>query len=78
MSEWRIARGLLAFVVAGALAFPTLYWIAITIAPNRTSDGHPVMPMGQVAFALVFSPVAAAIAAYFAARPPRAPPSIEP
>ena len=59
---------LLAFVVAGTLALPALYWLAILVSPPVTSDGHPVMPIGQVAFAIVLAPVLGAIVAYFAGR----------
>jgi cytochrome c oxidase assembly factor CtaG len=63
---WRFGLGMLAFVVVGALALPLLYAGAITVAPARTADGHPVMPIGQAGFALVFSPL---VAAYLVARP---------
>jgi hypothetical protein len=66
-----VARGLLAFIVTIALALPLLYAIAIVVAPSRTADGHPVMPIGQVAFAIVVAPLVAMVAAYLAARPSR-------
>jgi hypothetical protein len=65
---WRIIRGLLAFVIVSAIAFPVVFEIAITIAPNRI-EGHPTMPIGQAFLALVASPILGAVAAYFAARP---------
>ena len=68
MTRWRIGRGILAFVVVGAVAFPLLFEIAITVAPNRV-EGHPTMPIGQAAFAMFGAPVLAAVAAWFAARP---------
>jgi hypothetical protein len=71
MGRWRLGRGVLAFLVAGALALPLLYGFAITVAPSRTSDGHPVMPIGQAAFAIVFAPIVALVVAYFVARPRR-------
>jgi len=68
MKRWRIGRGILAFLAAGAVALPLLFEIAITVAPNRI-EGHPTMPVGQAAFAMFGAPVLAAIAAYFVARP---------
>jgi len=65
---WRILRGILAFVVVSAVAFPVVFEIAITIAPNRV-EGHPTMPIGQAFIAMVASPILGAIAAYFASRP---------
>lgn len=65
---WRIIRGILAFAIVSAVAFPVVFEIAIAIAPNRTSDGHPTMPIGQAFLAMVASPILGAIAAYFAAR----------
>jgi len=69
--RWRIGRALLAFVVVGGAALPVLYMLAITVVPNRTPDGHPVMPIGQVGFAILGAPVAGAVAGYFAGRPRR-------
>jgi len=66
MGRFRFLHALVAFVLAGGVALPLLYFIAITVAPNRTSDGHVVMPIGQAMFALVFSPILGAVAAYFA------------
>jgi hypothetical protein len=66
--RWRILRGVLAFVVVAALALPVVFEIAITVAPNRTSDGHVVMPIGQAALAMLAAPILGGIAAYFAAR----------
>ena len=68
LSVW---RGLLAFVVVVVVALPVLFEAAILLVPARTPDGHPVMPIGQAAFAIVFAPVLAAVTAYFAARPRR-------
>ena len=65
---WRIIRGILAFVIVGAVAFPVVFEIAITISPNRI-EGHPTMPIGQAFIAMLASPILGAIAAYFAARP---------
>jgi len=64
---WRIIRGILAFVIVSTVAFSVVFEIAITISPNRI-DGHPTMPIGQAALAMVASPVLGAVAAYFAVR----------
>lgn len=64
----RWLRGLVAFAGVGGIALPVLYFAAITIAPPITSDGHPVMPIGQVMFASVFAPLLGFVAAYFAGR----------
>lgn len=64
---WRILRGILAFVIVTAVAFPVVFEIAITIAPNRV-EGHPTMPIGQAFLAMVTSPILGAVAAYFASR----------
>ncbi len=66
--RFRWARAVLAFIAVGSLAFPVLYFVAITASPNRTSDGHPTMPIGQVAFAMFASPVVAAVAGFFFGR----------
>lgn len=71
MRRFRFARAALAFVVVCAVAWPVLYGIAVVVSPPRTSDGHPVMPIGQVAFALFVSPIVGGIAGYFAGRAPR-------
>lgn len=64
----RIWRALFAFVIVGGLSFPLLYELAILVHPAVTSDGlHRVMPIGQVAFAMIFAPVAGSIAAWLAA-----------
>jgi len=65
---WRLVRGLVAFVVVGMIALPLLYVLAITVAPSRTSDAHPVMPIGQAAFALFFAPIVGLIVAFVVAR----------
>jgi hypothetical protein len=65
---WRITRGILAFVIVSAIAFPVVFEIAITIAPNRI-EGHATMPIGHAFLAIVASPILGGIAAYFAARP---------
>ena len=64
---WRVIRGILAFVIVGAIAFPVVFEIAITISPNRI-DGHPTMPIGQAFIAMVASPILGGVAAYLAAR----------
>jgi len=64
---WRVIRGILAFVIVGAIAFLVVFEIAITISPNRI-DGHPTMPIGQAFIAMVASPILGGVAAYLAAR----------
>lgn len=63
-----VARAVLAFVFVGAVALPLLFEIAISVAPNRTREGHGLMPIGQAAFAMLGSLVLAAVASYFATR----------
>jgi hypothetical protein len=65
---FRYWRGILGFFVFGTFSLPLLYVIAIAVSPPMTSDGHPVMPIGQVAFAIVFAPVVGAVAGYFLGR----------
>jgi hypothetical protein len=48
-----VLRGLVAAVAGGLVATPVAYEVALAVSPNRTSDGHPTMPIGQVAFALL-------------------------
>ena len=54
---------LFAFAIAAGFACVPVYWAAITMYPARTSDGHPVMPIGQVAIAIVAAGVVGLIAA---------------
>jgi hypothetical protein len=64
----RILRALAAFAIVTALTIPAVYWFAITIWPPVTSDGHPVMPIGQLGFAIVFSPIAGGVAGFILGR----------
>jgi hypothetical protein len=66
--RFRYLRALLAVVLVGGVALPLLHFVALTVHPPRTPDGHPVMPIGQVGFAILFAPVLGAIAGYFAGR----------
>ncbi len=66
--RFRFGRAAIAFVLVGALALPLLYGLATLVSPPRTSDGHPVMPIGQVMFALVVAPVVGGVAGYFVGR----------
>jgi len=66
--RFRYGRAFLAFVAAGLVALPVVYMIAITLVPNVTSDGHPVMPIGQAAFAILVAPFVGGYAAYRAGR----------
>ncbi len=51
----RLSLALLVLCVVSALAWLPTYWVAISVVPARTPDGHPVMPIAQVAFATLFS-----------------------
>ena len=64
--RFRFLRALLVFFIVTAVGLPALAWLAIALAPPVTSDGHPVMPMGQAAFAIVFAPVLGLVAGYLA------------
>ena len=66
--RFRFVRALLVFVVVTAAGLPALAWFATAVAPPVTPDGHPVMPMGQAAFAIVFAPILGLVAGYFAGR----------
>jgi O-antigen/teichoic acid export membrane protein len=70
--RFRWLRALLVFVVATGALIPALAWFACVVAPPRTSDGHPVMPMGQAAFGILFGPVLGLVAGYLAGRRRRA------
>jgi hypothetical protein len=50
-------RTVFAFVVVGGASWPLVYFVAMTVVPPRTPDGHPVMPIGQVFFATLASPL---------------------
>lgn len=71
--KFRWLRALVAFVITGGCALPLLYGIAVTVSPPRTSDGHPVMPIGQAGFAMIGAPIAAAAVAYAIGRAPNRP-----
>jgi hypothetical protein len=53
----------LAAAAAAAIAIPSVYFLAVTISPPVTSDGHHVMPIGQAGIALISGAVLAVIAA---------------
>jgi hypothetical protein len=57
-------RTVLAFVVVGGASWPLVYLLAVAVAPPRTADGHPVMPIGQVFFATLASSLVGAAAAW--------------
>ncbi len=62
--RFRWGRAILAFFVGGALAMPLVYGIAVTIQPPITSDGHPVMPIGQAFLGMIAGPVIGSIVAW--------------
>jgi len=66
--RFRAGRAVLAFFVVSAIAWPVVYEIAILVSPPVTSDGHPVMPIGHVALALLVSPIAGGLTGYFVGR----------
>jgi len=66
--RFRLLRALLVFLVVTAAGLPALAWFATTVAPPVTPDGHPVMPMGQAAFAIFFAPILGLVAGYLAGR----------
>ena len=61
-----MARALLAFVLVTSAAVPFIYWIAVTLAPPITPDGHRVMPIGQVGMALMVGPLLGLLAGLLA------------
>jgi hypothetical protein len=66
--RFRFFRALLVFFVVTAAGLPVLAWLAVAVHPPVTRDGHPVMPMGQAAFAIVFAPLLGLVAGYLAGR----------
>jgi hypothetical protein len=54
---FRYLKALVIFIVVTAVATPAIYALAILVAPARTADGHPVMPIGQVGIAMVLGPI---------------------
>lgn len=66
--RFRFGRALLAFIVSLPVAWFVLFELAITIVPPRTSDGHPVMAIGQVGFAMLAAPLVAALLAWTVGR----------
>jgi hypothetical protein len=61
-------RALLIGVGVGLLATPASYVVALTVSPTLTPDGHRVMPIAHVGFALVFGAIASVFAAVCVAR----------
>jgi hypothetical protein len=66
--RFRFLCALLAFVVTTGLGLPLLYGLATVLSPPRTPEGHPVMPIGQAMFAMVFAPVLGGLVGYLAGR----------
>lgn len=50
-------RAAVVFFVVTASATPIVYQVAVSVHPPVTSDGHRVMPIGQVALAIVVGPL---------------------
>ena len=64
----RWVRWLAVFSLATPLGFFLWFEVAILLFPNRTSDGHTVMPMGQAAFAFLAAPATGILSAIFVRR----------
>jgi hypothetical protein len=64
----RAALVLMSAVVAAAVAIPAAYFVAVSVSPPVTSDGHRVMPLGQVAVAVFSGTLLAVLAAVLVAR----------
>jgi len=61
-------RVLFTGVTVAVLATPASYFLALTVSPTLRPDGHRVMPIGQVGFALLSGAVLALISAVLVAR----------
>jgi hypothetical protein len=63
-----ILLGLIVFAVVAALSWPLWFELALRVAPNRTSDGHPTMPIGQAAFSMLAAPLTGILAVFLVRR----------
>jgi hypothetical protein len=63
----RAAVAVTSALVVGAFATPAAYFVAVSISPPMT-DGHRVMPLGQVAIAVISGALLAVITAVLVAR----------
>ena len=50
-------RALLTGLIVALGATPATYLIGVTVSPPVTADGHRVMPIAQVGFALLVGPL---------------------
>ncbi len=55
-------------LAATALAIPAVYWLAVTVSPPLTPEGHRVMPLAQLGAAIVVGPLLGLVAGVLAAR----------
>jgi hypothetical protein len=66
--RFHLGRAIFAFLIVGAIAAPLLYQLGITVAPARTPDGHVLMPIGQVFFAIAAATVIGGVGGYLFGR----------
>ena len=68
MDKGRFAwlRPLLTFVVVTMGCVPLTYFVAVTVCPPVSAEGHRFMPIGQVALAIVVGPLLGIVAALVA------------
>ena len=60
-------RVLLTGLIVALAATPAAYFLAITVNPTLKPDGHRVMPIPQVGFALLVGPLLGLVAAVLVA-----------
>ncbi len=63
----RVLFVLTSALVVGAFATPAAYFVAVNVSPPLT-DGHRVMPLGQVAIAVISGTLLAVLTAVLVAR----------
>ena len=54
--------GLVVFGIAAGLSWPLWFSLAIAVVPNRTPDGHGLMPIGQAMFSTLAAPLTGIVA----------------